>query len=96
MSSGLPTLIEFNFCRYLDETTYFASKLDMTRGVERLTGRDFKPDEHQVLKDEDGNRNGIQVTYRSNNRCDEDEDAEGNDLFYSFTSNILCDPENTI
>ena len=45
-SSGLPTLIEYNFCRYLDETTYFASKLDMTRGVERLTGRDFKPDEH--------------------------------------------------
>ena len=92
-STGLPTLIEFNFCRHLDETHYFASKLDMTRGVERLTGEDFQPDEHETVKDADGNRLGVKVTYKSENPCNEDTD--GTDRFYSFTSTILCDPENT-
>ena len=93
-STGLPTLIEFNFCRHLDETHYFASKLDMTRGVERLTGEDFQPDEHEAVKDEDGNRIGLQVTYKSANACNENTD--GTRGFYSFTSTILCDPENTV
>ena len=93
-SSGMDVLIEFNFCRHLEETAYFASKLDMTRGVERLTGADFTPNGHEALKDEEGNRTGVQTTYRSANSCDQD--ADGNDLFYSFTSNIMCDPENTV
>ena len=43
--------LEWNFCRYLDQTSYFARKFSMTAGVERLTDGDYTPSETVSLKD---------------------------------------------
>jgi len=87
--------LEWNFCRYLDdgESSYFARKLSMTRGAERLTNDDYTPSETVSLKDEEGNYTGVSVTHSSNNFCKRN--SFGEDVNYSFTTVVMCDKEIT-
>ena len=87
--------LEWNFCRYLDdgESSYFARKLSMTRGAERLTDGDYTPSETVSLKDEEGNYTGVSVTHSSTNFCTRD--SYGEDVNYSFTTVVMCDKDIT-
>ena len=70
------TGLEWNFCRYLDETSYFARSFTMETGVERLTDDDYTPSETVSLKDDEGNYTGVSVTHSSTNVCKTDADGK--------------------
>lgn len=86
--------LEFNFCRYLDMSLYFARYYDFENyGTERLTNDNYAPDLHDPIKDENGDYTGISTTHISDNVCTTD--ADGNPTaYYSFNAKVMCDAEN--
>ena len=87
--------VEFKICDRLPKTNYFARVMDMTRGVERLTGEEYEPDDAQAVMDEDGNPWGVVITRQSDNACKSSKEGDVTVIEpYSFTLVVMCDKSN--
>lgn len=87
--------VEFKICERLPKTNYFARVMDMTRGVERLTGEEYEPDDAQAVMDEDGNPWGVVITRQSDNACKSSKEGDVTVIEpYSFTLVVMCDKSN--
>ena len=53
---------QWNFCRYLASTNYFASHLDLMVGMTPVTSASFTPSSVQVIKDENDKKIGVSYT----------------------------------
>ena len=85
------TGLEWNFCRYLEGTYYFAQSITLESGVERLTDDTYKPSSVIPIKDEDDEYTGVTVTHSSDNVCKRD--GDGNATNYSWTTHVMCDED---
>ena len=85
--------IEFDFCRYLESTSYFASTFIPGEGNTILTGDTYLPSSTEPLRDENDKYSGVSVTHDSSTICEIA--ADGTETMYSFNTKIMCDKDLT-